>query len=137
MLAYFVLTNHVDLYPWNNLRESQWTSTLAGVVPFGIYAAAFTMRLRWLMLVGMVHAYVWLGLQIRQWWVPYLLGPTPLHGSFDWYFGGGYRETLKLLPPLGERPVPDLQHMVLQALSLLVVVAATAAVLAAWRSRRP
>ena len=41
MLAYFIVDNHVDLYPWNNLVTSQLPSTLAGVIPFGLYAVAF------------------------------------------------------------------------------------------------
>jgi hypothetical protein len=61
MLAYFVVDNHVDLYPWNNLTTSQFPSTLAALIPFGVYATAFALGVRWLMLVGTVHSYVWLG----------------------------------------------------------------------------
>jgi hypothetical protein len=90
MIAYFVVDNHIDLYPWNNLVESQLPSTLVGVIPFSVYAVGFWFGIRWLMLVGTVHAYVWLLLQLRQWWVPYLFGPTFLHRSFGWYREGGY-----------------------------------------------
>jgi hypothetical protein len=38
MLMHFVVVNHVDVYPRNNLVSSQVPSTLAGVVPFAIYA---------------------------------------------------------------------------------------------------
>jgi hypothetical protein len=68
--------------------------------------------------VGAGWTVVWLLLQLRQWWLPYLLGPTPLHRDFRWYWEGGYAETLRLLPARGWRPVADLQHLVLQLLSL-------------------
>lgn len=58
MLAYFIVVNHVDLYPWNNLILPQPPSTLAGVVPFAVYMLAFATGTRWLMLVGVVHSYV-------------------------------------------------------------------------------
>jgi hypothetical protein len=96
--------------------------------------SAFVLRIRWGMLVGTVYAYVWLLLQIRQWWIPYLFGPTALHADFGWYYEHGYTETLKVLPPIGDRPIPDLQHMTLQLLSLVVVIAASVASYEIWKS---
>ena len=81
------------------------------------------------MLVGTVDSYVWLALQIRQWWIPYLFGPTALHRDFGWYFANGYDRTIKILPEIDDRLIPDAQHLVLQALSLIVAMAATVAML--------
>jgi hypothetical protein len=125
MLVYFVLVNHVNLYLWNNLVSSQLPSTLAGVIPFAIYILAFAIGARWLMLIGVVHSYVWLLLQVQQWWVPYLFGPTPIHEDFSWYTEHGYSATIKFLPTIADRPVPDAQHIVQQVLSLVVVVVTT------------
>jgi hypothetical protein len=127
MILYFVIINHVDLYPWNNLVVSQLPSTLVGVIPFSIYLIAFRKRIPWLMLIGVVHSYVWLGLQVRQWWIPYLFGPTPIHQDFSWYADHGYSETLKFLPAVGNRLVPDAEHIVQQLLSLAVVITSTVA----------
>jgi hypothetical protein len=129
MLAYLILDNHVDLDPWNNLITSQLPGTLAGAIPFGIYAAAFAVSHRWLMVIGAVHSYVWLALQIREWWIPYLFGRTALHRDFGWYCAHGYDRTTKILPSIDDRPIPDAQHLVLQALSLVVAITATIAVL--------
>ena len=129
MLAYFIVVNHIDVYPWNNLVAPQLSSTLAGVVPFGVYALAFALGIRWLMIIGTVHSYVWLALQIRQWWIPYLFGPTLLHRDFHWYVAHGYDRTIRIVPAVEDRPTPDAQHLVLQALSFVVVVATTAAML--------
>src|SRR4030081_4012904 len=43
MLTYFVVDNHSELYPWNNLVSSQLPSTLAALIPFAVYAAAFAL----------------------------------------------------------------------------------------------
>jgi hypothetical protein len=136
MLGYFVLVNHVNPYPWNNLVSSQLSSTLAGVIPFAIYMLAFAIGARWLMLIGVVHSYVWLLLQVRQWWVPYLLGPTPIHKDFRWYTEHGYSATMKFLPAINDRPVPDAAHIVQQVLSLAVVVATTWAYVLTRRAAR-
>jgi hypothetical protein len=137
MLSYFTIDNHVDLYPWNNLRSpaAELPSTLAGWIPFLLIMLTFAFRIRWGMLIGTVYTYVWLLLQIRQWWIPYLFGPTPLHRDFSWYYAHGYTETLKVLPPRGDHPIPDLQHLILQLLSLVVVVTATVACYKSWGAR--
>ena len=137
MLTYFVIDNHVNLYPWNNPQSAtaELPSTLWGLIPFSLYSLAFARRIRWGMLIGMVHSYVWLILQIRQWWLPYLFGPTLLHGDVTWYYEHGYTETIKILPPIANHPIPDAQHLVLQFLSLLVVVTATIAYFQTHRAR--
>ena len=55
---------------------------------------------------------VWLLLQIRQWWLPYLFGPTFLHENFAWYFQHGYAETIKLVSVINGRPTQDLAGVV-------------------------
>ena len=133
MLIYFIIDNHIDLYPWNNLITPQLPSTLSAVIPFTVYAVGFALGIRGLMLVGTVHSYVWLALQIRQWWIPYLLGRTAVHREFDWYVAHGYDRTIRLLPRIADHPTPDAQHLVLQVLSIVVVICATGALV---RSRR-
>lgn len=132
LLAYLLVTNHVPLSPWNALSGSgQWLSSVAAVAPFGLVALAIWARHALAIAVGALWAVVWFGMQLVQWWVPYLFGPTPLHRSFDWYVAGGYEATLTILPVIGDRPVPDLQHLVLQVLSIVVIATTTRAALCA------
>lgn len=132
LLAYLLVTNHVPLAPWNALSGgSQWLSSLAALAPFGLVVLAIGARQALAIGIGALWSVVWFGMQLVQWWVPYLFGPTPLHRSFDWYVEGGYDATLTILPAIGDRPVPDLQHLVLQVLSIVVIVATTHAALAA------
>lgn len=120
MLAYFTITNHVELYPLNNLGPagSQWPSTLAGWGLFSVFILLMATRRRWATFAALVIAVVWISLQFRQWYLPYLFNIGPV----DWYFAHGYSETLKVLPPIpGHDVTPDLQHNILQLLSLSVV----------------
>lgn len=127
MLLYFTVTNHIDLYPLNNLGPagSQWPSTLAGWTQFSIFVVLMVTRRRLAVVAALVISVVWISLQFRQWYLPYLfnLGPT------DWYFAHGYAETMKILPAIsGHAVTPDLQHNILQLLSLLIVFSSVMAV---------
>ena len=137
LLIYFIITNHVDLVPLHNLAAagSQLPSTLMAVIPFGMVLLGLRLEKgRWIY-AGWIWSMVWLLLQIRQWWLPYLFGPTFLHENFAWYFQHGYAETIKLLPVIDGRPTPDLQHNILQVLSLGVVLTLWAKVRTQTRSR--
>ena len=137
LLIYFIATNHVDLAPFNNLAAagSQLPSTLIAVIPFGMVLLGLRLEKgRWIY-AGWIWSMVWLLLQIRQWWLPYLFGPTFLHENFAWYFQHGYAETIKLVPLIDRRPTPDLQHNILQVLSLGVVLTLWAKVRTQSRSR--
>jgi len=134
MLGYFAVDNHVPLCPWNNLAAAgpQWPSTLSGWVPGLLTIWALARRSRWGITVGAGWTVVWVLLQLRQWWLPYLLGPTPLHRDFTWYWEGGYSETLRILPGRGARPVPDLEHVALQLLSLTAALLTVRAAVRMW-----
>lgn len=135
LFAYFLITNYADLYPWNNLTEagSQLASTISGAVPFLLAVVGFGIwRNRWLALVAAVYSWVWLGLQIAQWWPGYLTG-----GESAWYVDGGYGETIKWLPRIGDNTVIiDAQHTVLQSLSLIAAVVSTLAAVSIWHQAR-
>ena len=134
MLAYFAIDNHVPLYPWNNLASAgpQLPSTLAGWIPGLFTMWALARGSRWGITFGAGWTVVWSLLQVRQWWLPYLFGPTPLHQEFGWYWERGYAQTLHILPARALRPVPDVEHIVLQLLSLAAAFYTVRAATHAW-----
>lgn len=129
MLAYFLLTNHVRLGRLNNLSHpmAQWRSTAVGLLPGALVLAGVASGKRLAIVLGACWLWLWFALQVRQWWIPYLFGRTPFHRNFRWYAEGGYHRTLSLLPIKGERPRPDLQHLLLQILTLSAAVLTTLA----------
>lgn len=132
MLAWFVVTNHVDLFPLNDLSRQgdQLSSTLSGFIPFGLALLSVSVFPNvWLILFWTGYAYVWLALQSFTWWVPYLLGPPAEHRS-------EYANTIRILPAVDGRFGPDLQHLVLEVLSLAMAVALTVLTIHLLRNRR-
>ncbi|KOS62083.1 hypothetical protein AN161_14805 [Lysinibacillus sp. FJAT-14222] len=60
-------------------------------------------------------------MQLLNWWMPYLTGkylkqfPKTLYETH-------FKNTLKLLPPIKDHIIPDLQHNVLQIISLITFI---------------
>jgi hypothetical protein len=129
MLVYFALSNHVPLSRFNNLTRpgAQWRSTAVGLIPGALVLACLARGSELEVALGAGWLWLWLLLQIRQWWIPYLLGETVLHRDLRWYVAGGYDKTIRVLPQRVGRPSPDLQHLVLQMLTLLAATATTLA----------
>jgi hypothetical protein len=125
MLVYFLLINHIRLSRFNNITRlgTQWRSTAVGIIPGILIIATLASNNKLGVALGAAWLWLWFALQIRQWWVPYLFGQTALHRDFHWYVAGGYDETIRLLPERAGRPNPDLQHLVLQILTLLAAAA--------------
>lgn len=129
MLVYFFLINHVRLSRFNNITRlgTQWRSTAVGLVPGMLIIATLASSKGLEVVLGAGWLWLWFAVQIRQWWVPYLFGQTVLHRDFRWYVAGGYDKTIRLLPERVGRPSPDLQHLILQFLTLLAATAVSAA----------
>jgi hypothetical protein len=129
MLVYFFLINHVRLSRFNNLTlpGTQWRSTAVGWIPGILVIATLASSNKLAAALGAGWLWLWFALQIRQWWVPYLFGQTALHRDFRWYAAGGYDKTSRFLPERVGRPSPDLQHLVLQILTLLAATAVSVA----------
>lgn len=123
MLTYLTLTNHVSLYPLNNLAavDSLWPSTLVAWAQFAIFIGLIITRRPLLTFAALIFSVVWLSLQFNQWYVPYLFGM----GDTTWFLENGYDATIKILPSITGRVVtPDLQHNILQFLSAVIIVVA-------------
>ena len=118
LLAYFQLVEWVPLFPWNDLR---WGNPQKGLdLALGGAQAVLMVGTRRgsrrALQLGLLFYGVWLGLQLIGWWVPYFAGASPeMQETYARHFGA----TLKLLPPIGDHPVPDANHLVLQVLLVL------------------
>ena len=125
MLTYFMFQNYVDLSTWNNLAdsESQLPSTLMGLVPGTAVVVATLRGGRRSARAAIVWVWIWVGMQITQWWIPYLFGVNPLtQDGGQWYVDGDYARTFQLLHTEEGRVVPDAQHLTLHTLSILAAV---------------
>ncbi|WP_412541024.1 hypothetical protein R8Z50_35535 [Longispora sp. K20-0274] len=140
-VAYFLVTTLVDLYPLNNVRGARRSERLAEVkinapvmaLPALLLAGAAAFRLPFLgYAAGALESLVVLG-GLLLWWLPYLAGVTvpwaTTSAEVSWadLHGRTYARTLIVLPRIGDRPRPNVEHMILHALILAAAICTFAA----------
>ncbi|WP_433381691.1 hypothetical protein ACQPZX_17555 [Actinoplanes sp. CA-142083] len=144
-VAYFAITTLVDLYPLNNVRDAKRSEQLTEVavnapvmaMPAVLLGLAGGLRLPVLGYAGGALELLAAIGGLTLWWMPYLVGVTA-----PWATAGTgvtwaelhsrtYAQTLIVLPRIGNRPRPNVEHMILHALMLgaaVAIFAATAAI---------
>ncbi|MEV4456292.1 hypothetical protein [Microbispora sp. NPDC049633] len=140
-VAYFLLTTLVDFFPFNNVREAKRSEKLTEVAVNAPVMALPALLLVWAAAAGLpALAYAGAALELlvvlgglALWWLPYLAGVT-----VPWATAGTgeswaalhartYAKTVIVLPRRGDRPRPNLEHMILHTLILAAAVCAFAA----------
>jgi hypothetical protein len=147
LLVYHQVTTLVDFFPFNGSRYYNWKEKLAegganallmSLPPFG-----FAFQIRSLMVFGVVYYFVLFAIELIIWWIPYLTTPTGrwrriynlmLSLSTSNFEKGDalerwtdvyhrlHRGTITILPRRGDRVVPNLEHMILHAWTLLTAI---------------
>ena len=131
----------VDLYPLNNVRDAKRSEQRAEVAinaPVMAMPAVLLGLAAGLRLPVLGHTAGGLELLIAAgglvlWWMPYLIGVTA-----PWATAGAgvtwselhartYASTLTVLPRIGDRPRPNVEHMILHGLILAGAICALAA----------
>ncbi|WP_030509176.1 hypothetical protein [Microbispora rosea] len=139
--AYFVLITLADLFPFNNVREAKRSEKLTEVTVNAPVLALPALLLVWASAAGLpVLAYAGAAVELLAllsglalWWLPYLAGvtvPWATAGTGETWaalHARTYAKTVIVLPRRGDRPRPNLEHMILHMLMLLATVCAFAA----------
>ena len=134
-IAYHQLTTILDLYPFNNVRDSTpkerrkeaVTSGIIMVVPLVLLILAVFFGWRWLAYVsGGFSIFIFMG-ALLTWWPPYLVGKSvpwaALGEDWDELYSRTFGKTIIILPPFKGRPRPNLEHNILHLLILIAGVA--------------
>jgi hypothetical protein len=156
LLVYHQVTTRFDFFPFNSARHYTRKEKLAeaGVnfVLMGLGPIGFGFHIKGLMNFGVVYYFILFGIELIIWWVPYLTVPSGWWGEIykrvlgavmfndpkadaltRWQeiYNRLHRHTIAILPPIGDRPRPNLEHTILHAWTLV-----TALVTAwAWHAR--
>jgi hypothetical protein len=145
--VYHQVTTLLDLFPFNGARNYSWKERLAECGVNGALMAlppiGFGLHIQGLMIFGVVYYFVLFAIELIIWWVPYLTAPSGrwlgvynrLLACATLDFGKGdlsarwretynrlHRGTITFLPARGDRPVPNLEHMILQAWTLTTAI---------------
>jgi hypothetical protein len=125
LLAYWLATEVVDLFPWNDLAARPEDYDLRQAIAVNAlqqlaYMALFALGVRFFATLSALGYGVYLALQLWTWWVPYMAG-----ADTEWRerYGESFARTLKLLPSDPSHLAPDVQHLTLQLLTLATMFA--------------
>ncbi|MGW4642019.1 hypothetical protein ACWEN6_26125 [Sphaerisporangium sp. NPDC004334] len=131
-LAWLAVTEWVPMFPLNDLAPGNVGRRLAAAAinyPFPLLiAAGVALHQTWSLVTATLLCYVIMVGHLWNWWVPYFCAATP--AQLETY-QRDYTRTLKLLRTDGHDVVIDVQHMVVGALSLLMLATTLAATLTA------
>ncbi|MGA5761495.1 hypothetical protein [Nonomuraea bangladeshensis] len=139
-VGYFVLTTLVDLAPLNNVTAA---TRREKTVEVSVNAPVMTLPAVLVLVAAASHtsvpAYAAAGLEtlillggLALWWLPYLAGvtvPWATAGTGETWaqlHARTYAKTMIVLPRIGDRPRPNLEHMILHSLILAAAVITTA-----------
>jgi hypothetical protein len=155
LLAYHQVTTWFDFYPFNGARNYSKKEKLAeacsNAVLMSLAPIGFAFRIRTLMGVGVVYYFVLFAAELIIWWIPYFTVPSGrwravynhLLSMATSNFEKGdtltcwitiyqrlHRGTITLLPVRADRPVPNLEHTILHAWTLVTAIVTVVA----WRA---
>src|SRR5580700_11617028 len=144
LLVYHQATTLIDLSPFNGARhytlKERCAEAGANCILMGLAPIGYAFQIRSLMIFGVVYYFVLFAIEIIIWWIPYLTVPSGrwrriynrlLAGSTSCFKAGDtldhwceiydrlHRGTITFLPARGNRPVPNLEHTILHAWTLV------------------
>ena len=140
LAAYMQLVSWVPLGRWNYqpccppalvlLRDGSASAADAAplllfVVPAAVFWVGARRKSRWTMALAVLATAIWLGLQIRSWWIAYIFG-----ASEQWarVYARAFAQATAVLPRWGNHLPPDAMHLVLQILLVGAVVTGVRAI---------
>jgi hypothetical protein len=119
-LVYHQVTSNIDFFPFNNIRHYTLKQRLLEVGINGV-VMAFPIAALWMHNKKMIEISCWilgvtLVMEFTSWWRHYFFGPSEAwKNTYDKIFAS----TLKVLPPIKNNPIPNLEHCILHSLTLI------------------
>jgi len=125
-LAYHQVTTNFDLFPFNNIRHYKKSERIAEVavnaVTMGFpVLALLTHRHGCIGAACFVLGFLLAG-EFLTWWPCYFFGVPKALKRWREVYDRTHRHTVMILPPIKDHPAPNLEHCMLQALSLATFV---------------
>jgi hypothetical protein len=147
LLLFHQITTLVDFYPFNGARNYSKAEKVAeagaNAVLMSLGPIGFGFHIKALMIFGVVYYFILFAIELLIWWVPYLTVPrgtwravynrilSCATSNFEkgdtldhWVavYNRIHRGTLTFLPVRDNRPVPNLEHSILHAWTLVTAL---------------
>ncbi|GAA4742929.1 hypothetical protein [Flavisolibacter ginsenosidimutans] len=123
LLLFHQATTLFDFYPFNNVRHYTLKERVSECCVNGLLMVApvvgFVAQLKWLMTASLVIYPTLLVGEYLSWWQPYFFGTSE---GWQKVYDRLFKNTIVVLPPLKNNPVPNLEHTVLHLLTLAATV---------------
>ena len=123
LLVFHQLTTLVDLYPFNNVRQytlkERVTECLVNGAIMVMPVIGFAVHIQWLMIASLVIYPALLLGEYLNWWQHYFFGPS---AAWQETYNRLFKQTIIVLPPVKNHPVPNLEHCILHGLTLVATV---------------
>lgn len=123
LVIFHQLTTLIDLYPFNNVRSYTIQERIIDCLVNGsimlVPVIGNLLQIKWMITSSLVIYPVLLIGEYLTWWRYYFFGPTE-----DWrnIYNRLFKETIIVLPPIKNHPVPNLEHTVLHSITLITTV---------------
>jgi hypothetical protein len=122
-LAYHQITTNVDLFPFNNIRHYTTKQRLMEVGINGVImmfpVVALSLQNKKMIEISCWVLGVTLVMEFMAWWRHYLFGPTQ---EWKTNYNKIFAPTIKVLPPIKENPIPNLEHCILHTITLIAFI---------------
>jgi len=122
-VTYHQLTSNFDFFPFNNIRNYTAVQRIAEVsvnfITMGFPVVAIFLKNHTLTGVACWFLGFLLCGEYLAWWKPYLFGATDKWKNI---YNKIHKDTIILLPPIKDNPVPNLEHCILHVLTLLTFI---------------
>ncbi len=123
LLAYHQTTTLCDFFPFNGVRFYSRRERLleAGTnfILMSLPLVGFILRAPFLMKFGLAYYFILFAIECATWWAPYFLGASPK--ALEVY-NRIHRQTITPLPRRENQLAPNLEHLILMALTLLTAI---------------
>jgi hypothetical protein len=123
LLLFHQATTLFDLYPFNNVRTYTLKERL---LECGVNGALMALplvgslfRVEWMTNVALLIYPVLLLGEYLAWWRHYFFGPTE---AWKKTYNRLFKNTIIVLPPIKNHPVPNLEHTILHSLTGLTAI---------------
>jgi hypothetical protein len=122
-LAYHQVTSNIDFFPFNNIRNYTTKQRIAEVsvnfVTMGFPVAAILLKNH--LMTGIACWFLGFLLcgEYLSWWKAYLFGASDKWKNI---YNKIHKDTIIILPPIKDNPVPNLEHCILHFLTLLTFI---------------
>lgn len=125
-LAYHQATTNFDFFPFNNIRHYKTSERIAeagvNALTMGFPIVAVCLQNKTLITISCwVLGFLLIG-EFLTWWPCYFLGVPKWMPKWQEVYDRTHQHTIKILPPIKNHPVPNLEHCILQGLTLATFV---------------